>query len=162
MRPLDLDLYCCQLRLWLNINKHCNCIDCFCIKKYYGTPVVFHQTFLLVTHTFKEAKKCISETTNVHGESDVTHGDVIKWNIFRVTGHLCGEITGDKGQWRGAWMFSLICAINGWVNNGEAGDLRHNPADYDVIVMRYFSRIGWIFGLGNFYWNTTVVIFKCI
>ena len=30
-----------------------------------------------------------------------------------------------KGQWRGALMFSLICAwINGWVNNGEAGDLR--------------------------------------
>ena len=28
--------------------------------------------------------------------------------------------------------------------------------------MRYFSRIGWIFGLSNFYWNTTVVIFKCI
>ena len=28
-----------------------------------------------------------------------------------------------KGQWRGALMFSLICArINGWVNNGEAGD----------------------------------------
>ena len=30
----------------------------------------------------------------------------------------------DKGQWRGALMFSLICAwINRWVNNGEAGDL---------------------------------------
>ena len=30
-----------------------------------------------------------------------------------------------KGQWRGAWMFSLICVwINGWVNNREAGDLR--------------------------------------
>ena len=34
-----------------------------------------------------------------------------------------------KGQWRGALMFSLICTrINGWVNNGEAGDLRrHRP-----------------------------------
>ena len=30
-----------------------------------------------------------------------------------------------KGQWRGALMFSLICAwINGWVNNYKAGDLR--------------------------------------
>ena len=29
-----------------------------------------------------------------------------------------------KGQWRGALMFSLICAwINAWVNNREAGDL---------------------------------------
>ena len=41
-----------------------------------------------------------------------------------------------KGQWRGALMFSLICAwINGWVNNGEAGDLRRYRTHYDVIVM---------------------------
>ena len=33
-------------------------------------------------------------------------------------------------------MFSLICArINGWVNNGEAGDLRRHCAHYDVTVM---------------------------
>ena len=33
-------------------------------------------------------------------------------------------------------MCSLICArINGWVNNGEAGDLRRHRAHYDVIVM---------------------------
>ena len=34
-------------------------------------------------------------------------------NIFRVTGPLWGESTGPrwiKGQWRGALMFSLICA----------------------------------------------------
>ena len=41
-----------------------------------------------------------------------------------------------KGQWRGALMFSLICArINGWVNNREAGDLRRHPTHCDVIVM---------------------------
>ena len=41
-----------------------------------------------------------------------------------------------EGQWRGALMFSLICArINSWVNNGEAGDLRRHRAHYDVIVM---------------------------
>ena len=41
-----------------------------------------------------------------------------------------------KGQWHGALMFSLFCAwINGWVNNGEAGDLRRHLAHYDVIVM---------------------------
>ena len=63
--------------------------------------------------------------------------------IFRATGHLCGEFTGlrwiprtYKGQWRGALMFSLICTwINGWVNNGEAGDLRRYRAHYDVTVM---------------------------
>ena len=76
------------------------------------------------------------------------HDDVIKWKHFRVTGHLCGEFTvagnspvpvnsTHKGQWCGALMFSLICAwINGWVNNGEAGDLRRHRAHYDVTVMR--------------------------
>ena len=39
-------------------------------------------------------------------------------NIFSVTGPLCGKFTGHrwisphKGQWRGALMFSLICALN--------------------------------------------------
>ena len=63
-------------------------------------------------------------------------------NNFRVTGHLCGGFTGPrwipphKGQWRGALMFSLICVwINGWVNNGGAGDLRRNRTHYDVSEM---------------------------
>ena len=33
-------------------------------------------------------------------------------------------------------MFSLILAwINGWVKNGEAGDLRRHRAQFDVIIM---------------------------
>ena len=41
-----------------------------------------------------------------------------------------------KGQWRGALMFSVICAwINGWVNNRGTGDLRRHGAHYDVVVM---------------------------
>ena len=55
-------------------------------------------------------------------------------NIFRVTGHLCGEYTGPR--WRGALTSSLICVwIIGWVNNREAGDLRRYRPHYDVIVM---------------------------
>ena len=30
------------------------------------------------------------------GIAAVAHDDVIKWNIFRVTGHLCGEFTGYR------------------------------------------------------------------
>ena len=63
-------------------------------------------------------------------------------NVFRVTGHLLRGIhrsrvnSPHKGQWRGALMFSLICArINASVNNGEAGDFRRNHVHYDVIVM---------------------------
>ena len=53
------------------------------------------------------------------------------WGIYRSPVN-----SPHKGQWRGALMFSLICAwINTWVNNCEAGDLRRYRAHYDVIVM---------------------------
>ena len=43
-----------------------------------------------------------------------------------------------KGQWRGALMFSLICArINDWVNKLEAGDLWRHRGHYDVNVMTW-------------------------
>ena len=70
------------------------------------------------------------------------HHDVIKWKHFPrywplVWGiHRSPVNSPHKGQWRGALMFSLICAwIKGWVNNGEAGDLRRYRAHYDVTVM---------------------------
>ena len=71
-------------------------------------------------------------------------------NIFRVTGPLCGEFTGHrwipstKASDAELWFFSLICVwINGWVNNGEAGDLRRYRAHYDVTVMfSLFCAIG--------------------
>ena len=63
-------------------------------------------------------------------------------SIFRVTVHFCGEFTGHR------WIFhtkpsdmELWCfhwsvqGINGWVKNGEAGDLRRHGAHYDVNVM---------------------------
>ena len=70
------------------------------------------------------------------------HDDVIKWKHFPrywpfLRGiHRSPVNSPHKGQWRGALMFSLICAwIHGWVNNGDAGDLRHHSAHYDVTVM---------------------------
>ena len=49
---------------------------------------------------------------------------------------LCAGNSPHKGQWRGALMFSLICArINNWVNNREAGDLIRHRGHYDVNVM---------------------------
>ena len=69
------------------------------------------------------------------------HDDVIKWKHFPrfwpfVRGiHRLPVNSPHKGQWRGAFMFSLICAwSNGWVNNVEAGDLRPHRAHDDVIV----------------------------
>ena len=68
--------------------------------------------------------------------------DVIKWKHFLrywpfVRGiHRSPVNSPHNGQWRGALMFTLICArINGWVNNRQPGDLRRHRAIYDVIVM---------------------------
>ena len=68
--------------------------------------------------------------------------DVIKWKHFPrywpfVWGiHQSLVNSPHKGQWRGALMFSLICAwINTWVNNREAGGVRRHCTHYDVAVM---------------------------
>ena len=70
------------------------------------------------------------------------HDDVIKWKHFLrnwpfVLGILWSSVNSShKGQWCGALMFSLICAwINTWVNNREAGDLRHHRTHQDVTVL---------------------------
>ena len=72
----------------------------------------------------------------------ITHDAVIKWKHFPpcwpfVRGIPRSSVNSPhKGQWRGAMMFSLICAwINGWVTNGEAGDLRRHRAHYDVTLI---------------------------
>ena len=79
------------------------------------------------------------------------HDDVIKWKHFPrywqfVWGiHRSPVNSPQKGQWRGALMFSLICIrINGWVNNREAGDLRHHRAPYDVTLMVDFWKKNWM------------------
>ena len=55
---------------------------------------------------------------------------------FSVLLAACAGNSPHKGKWRGALMFSFICAwINGWVNNGEAGDLGRHHANHDVTVM---------------------------
>ena len=78
----------------------------------------------------------------------INHDDVIKWKHFTrywpfVRGiHRSPVNSPHKGQLRRALMFSLIRAwINGRVNNRKAGDLRRNPAYYDVIKM--FLAISW-------------------
>ena len=49
---------------------------------------------------------------------------------------ICAGNSPHIGQWRGVLMFSLIYVwINGWVNNGEAGDLRRYRTHYDVTVI---------------------------
>ena len=72
----------------------------------------------------------------------IIHDNVIKskhfpryWSFVRGI-HRSPVNSPHKGQWREALMFSLICHwINGWVSNGEAGDLRRHCSHYDVSVI---------------------------
>ena len=77
------------------------------------------------------------------------HNDVIKWKHFPrhrpfVRGiHRSPVNSPHKGKWLGAFMFLWAAPwINGWVNNREAGDLRHHRAHYDVIAMMVFRLFG--------------------
>ena len=69
------------------------------------------------------------------------HDDVIRWKHFPrywpfVRGNQQSLVNSPhKSQWRGALMFSLICArINGWVNNREAGSK-------DNVVLRLVNEL---------------------
>ena len=70
-------------------------------------------------------------------------------NIFRVTDHLCGEFTSHrliphtKASDAKLWFFLWSAPwINGWVNNGEAGDLGRHRTHYDVIVVSFILSKG--------------------
>ena len=116
----------------------------------FGKHTEFSSTFTSenISILYMDSHKWLMKTSPYHVlwlwlcGSDISHDDVIKWNHFPrywpfVRGiHRSTVNSPHKGQWRGTLMFSLICVwINGWVNNREAGDLRHYRAHYDVIVM---------------------------
>ena len=69
------------------------------------------------------------------------HDDVITWRHvprwwpFMRGIHWSTVGFSHKGQWRGALVFSLICAgTNGWANTRDPGDLRRHLAYYDATV----------------------------
>ena len=119
----------------------------------YFSGTEFMDFFLICINSFhssipefdvnKTSQECSGwQQQNLHGKWALWHDDVIKWKHFPrywpfVRGiHRSTVDSPHKGQWRGALMFSLMCAwINRWVNNGEAGDLRRHLAHYDDTVM---------------------------
>ena len=99
--------------------------------------------FMEFGRIFRHWDVCLLWPCHHHIDGLVQHGDVMKWKNFPrywpfVRGvHRSTVNSPHKGQWRGALIFSLICAwINDWVNNCEVSDLRRRGAHYDVIVMR--------------------------
>ena len=132
-----------SLILGLRINKPKLCCLQFCPYSYVilwhmGGTSLFHMTQHFITTTPKLYT----------GEWYSIHDDIIKWKHFLpywsfVWGiHRSPVNSPHKGQWRRALMFSLICTwINGWVNNGKAGDLRCHRAHDDVTVMWWIKLI---------------------
>ena len=108
------------------------------------TPVIWNFIALIVMllKCYKLHQK--SKDVDSWKKSDIhhLHDVVINWNRLLhywpfVRGiHWWPVNSPHKDLWRGALIFSLICArINGWVNNREAGDLRRHHTHYDVTVM---------------------------
>ena len=86
-----------------------------------------------------------------NGNKGGWHDDVIKWKHFPrywpfVRGiHRSPVNSPQKGCWRGALMFSLICAwTNRRANNRNAGSLKRHRAHYDVIVMIIVRYTVWL------------------
>ena len=87
---------------------------------------------------------CLQRHLACEGLYSIIHDDVLKWKHFSrywpfLRGiHRSPVNSSHKDQWRQTLMFSLICVwINGWENNGEAGDLRRYCTHCDVIVMKW-------------------------
>ena len=87
----------------------------------------------------------------IHGSSYNHHDDVIKWKYFPryrpfVRGiHRSPVNSPHKGQWRGALVFSLICALNkrlskqsgGWWFETPSCPLCRHCNDRTIVVSRY-------------------------
>ena len=98
--------------------------------------------FLLIFNTvgavynfYSTFDSIVSPGSNAHCRVDCIIQMINSWTGVIMYMMTCGELIGHrwisphKGQWRRALMFSLIWAwIKGWVNNGDAGDLRRHHA----------------------------------
>ena len=97
-------------------------------------------------HLFRACETNMSNLISVSDDEQVQALWRHQMETFSALLALCpgnSPVTLTKGRWRGALMFSFICAwINGWVNNREAGDLRRHRAHYDVIVMETTQNTG--------------------
>ena len=88
----------------------------------------------------------LSQTTKLTFNNCIqkdTHDNVIKWKhlprycpFVRGTHRSPVYFPGHNGQWRGALMFSLMCAwTKSWANTLDAGESRRHGAHCDATVM---------------------------
>ena len=111
---------------------------------YWSIHEFWDPTNLIFSYTHLTFQMCTThyDRGDAWCNNSVYLDDVIQWKHiarywpFARGIHRSPVNSLHKGQWRGALMFSLICAwIKGWVNNREAGELRIHRAHYDVTAM---------------------------
>ena len=108
------------------INRWCEETDSTSVK----TADIRHHTLLRSNLFFVFFCDGELPTQRFRNDDELSRRDVvIKWKHFPrywpfVRGiHRSTVNSPHKSQWRGALMFSFICAqVNGWVNKREAGD----------------------------------------
>ena len=114
----------------------------FCLfNRFYRRTSKTTSTFYVIVSLWGRIPITGQERGCRHGV--LCHDDAIKWKHFPpywpfVRGiHRWPMNSPHKGQWRGALIFSSLCArINGSENNGDAGDLRRHRTHYDVTAMQ--------------------------
>ena len=114
-----------------------------CVASVRQVPLKYHDNKVRVPYIIMEGVHWHAEThmhypTPYYRQKRIPRSSQVwKTPLFEDFGiHRSPVNSTHKGQWRGALMFSLICTrINGWVNNGDAGDLRCYRVHCDVIVM---------------------------
>ena len=123
--------YMCNIYIYIYI---CVCVCVYYVYMMYGLYVkhITNEQVRIIwmsrNHVCCYTSQAITETTmswfcQNRGHCRLRMMTSSNGNIFRVTGPLSPVNSPNKGQWRGALMFSLICAwINDSVNNRKAGD----------------------------------------
>ena len=144
------------LTIWaIRASMHIVRVSSLTLRQSYGCPSVsevipknMHRPTISRDLTITEIQQ-ITNSVTLHNPRDLLYKGCIYKTWWRhqmesfsallalCAGNSPGPVNSPhKGQWRGALMFSLICAwINDWVNNREAGDFRRHRGHYDVIVM---------------------------
>ena len=132
VRFLGTNWLICNQNPKINLQRKCIWICCLQVG---GNFVLFTSVTTVTSHSHYSSNDVAVTLLD----------DVIKWNHFP--------------RWRGALMFSLICVwINGWVNNGDVGDLRRHRAHYGVTVRCSGCRGQWSQadcdqGQGTYWWS---------
>ena len=85
--------------------------------------------------------------------------------LLALLGIYRSPVDFPQDQWRGALIFTLICALtNNWENSRDAGVWRHQSAHYEVSVMNQYQYdvfCSCIYMWGSFYHGNGIGIQFC-